>query len=104
MAGTYEFAGCGDHIVLLSTHASAVVDHEANRCRCVLWLENLDRLLAPVFKHPKIVRGETRDRLSIIEDSDVENDEVDINRYSELKSEEQGQNCFGKHPAFYLKR
>src|SRR5262249_48584943 len=62
-------------------HPVAVINNEADGCRRVFGLEDLDLLFAPIFINAEVFFSETRHGPAVlVEDGDIKHYEIDINR------------------------
>ena len=69
----------------------------------VFRLEDPDRLFSPVFVDVKVFFRETSHRSAVVvQNSDVENCQVNVNRQRELKKQQNAEKVFQKHPFLIL--
>ena len=89
MAGICK-SECGrNHFGALVAHAAAVVDDQADSGWAIFGLKYFYFLFSAVFIDVEIFRGQTGDRLAVVvQDSQVEKGNIDVNRDSELKDKQ----------------
>ena len=81
LACANERESCSDHIRPLICHASAIVDDQADRCRRIFGLENLDLLFPAIFVDVEIARCEAGYRpMGRVEDGYVKCRQIDVDR------------------------
>ena len=81
LACANERESCSDHIRPLICHASAIVDDQADRCRRIFGLENLDLLFPAILIDVEIARREAGYRsMSRVKGGYVKYRQIDIDR------------------------